>query len=103
MFRQNGENLIDVVAGVYDDGLSRRGKLLVRGKDAPRFLHGMVTNEIKEMPVGQGRYAFFLDVHGHIQADARILRLDSQSYLLDTEMQRAEAVRQILDKYIIAD
>jgi folate-binding protein YgfZ len=88
-------------AGLMD--LSRRGKLVVRGRDAPRFLHGMVTNEIKEMPVGQGKYAFFLDVHGHIQADAHILRLDSESYWLDTESQSVETVRQILGKYIIAD
>src|SRR5215467_10365244 len=83
--------------------LSHRGKLLVRGKDAPRFLHGMVTNEVKAMPVGQGNYAFFLDVHGHIHADAHILRLDSQTYWIDTESQTAASVRQTLEKYIIAD
>ena len=88
-------------AGLMD--LSHRGKLLIRGKDAPRFLHGMVTNEVKAMPVGQGNYAFFLDVHGHIHADAHILRLDAQSYWIDTESQTAATVRQTLEKYIIAD
>ena len=88
-------------AGLMD--LTHRGKLLVRGKDAPRLLHGMVTNEVKEMLVGHGNYAFFLDVQGHIQADARILRLDGQSYLVDLEPQRVETIRQILDKHIIAD
>ena len=88
-------------AGLMD--LSHRGKLLVRGEDAPRFLHGMVSNEVKAMPVGQGNYAFFLDVHGHIHADAHILRLDRQSYWIDTESQTVATVRQMLEKYIIAD
>ena len=88
-------------AGLMD--LSHRGKLLVRGKDAPRFLHGMVTNEIKELPPGRGTYAFFLDVHGHIQADARILRLDAESFQLDCDRFRLGTIRQTLEKYIIAD
>ncbi len=92
---------IKEAAGLLD--LSHRGRLLVRGKDAPRFLHGMVTNEVKQMEVGQGNQAFFLDVHGHILAEARILRLDAASYLVDTEAQCVEAVRQTLQKHIIAD
>ncbi|MBI3934261.1 MAG: aminomethyl transferase family protein [Acidobacteria bacterium] len=88
-------------AGLMD--LSHRGKLLVRGQDAPRFLHGMVTNEVKEMKPGRGNYAFFVDVHGHIQADASILRLDSDSYWIDCDRAHAETIRQTLEKYIIAD
>jgi len=88
-------------AGLMD--LSDRGKLQVRGKDAPRFLHGMVSNEVKELQPGQGNYAFFLDVHGHIQADARILRLDAESFQIDCDRWRVDTVRQTLEKYIIAD
>ncbi|HWP85747.1 MAG TPA: aminomethyltransferase family protein [Terriglobia bacterium] len=88
-------------AGLID--LSHRGKLLVRGPDAPRFLHGMVSNEIKGLPPGRGNYAFFLNVHGHIQADARILRLDDNSFLIDCDRARLDTVRQILDRHIIAD
>ena len=83
--------------------LSHRGRLLVRGKDAPRFLQGQVTNEVKELEVGRGKYAFFLNVHGHILADARILRLDAQTYLVDCEPQCVAAIRQTLEKHIIAD
>jgi folate-binding protein YgfZ len=83
--------------------LSHRGRLLVRGRDAPRFLHGMVTNEVKAMEVGRGNYAFFLDVHGRILADARILRLGPQAYLVDCEPRCIEAIRQTLRKHIIAD
>ena len=92
---------IKEAAGLLD--LSHRGWLLVRGRDAPRFLHGMVTNEVKQMEVGQGNQAFFLDVHGHILADARILRLDATTYWVVTDAQCVEPVRQTLQKHIIAD
>ncbi|MGH9785667.1 MAG: aminomethyl transferase family protein, partial [Terriglobia bacterium] len=88
-------------AGLID--LSHRGRLAVRGEDAPRFLHGMVSNEVKELEVGQGNYAFVLDPKGHILADARVLRLDAETFLLDCEPQLLDVVRQQLDHHIIAD
>ncbi|MBI2816113.1 MAG: aminomethyl transferase family protein [Acidobacteria bacterium] len=88
-------------AGVAD--LSHRGRLLVRGEDAPRFLHGMVTNEVTGLEIGRGNYTFLLNVRGHILADARILRLDEKSYLLDCEPQSYETIWEQLDRHIIAD
>lgn len=88
-------------AGLLD--LSHRGRILVRGKDAPRFLHGMVTNDVQGLKTGEGHYAFFLNVQGHILADARILRLEEQSFLLDTEPQSYDVIVQTLDRHIIAD
>lgn len=88
-------------AGLMD--LSHRGRLLVRGEDAPRFLHGMVSNEVKGLEVGQSNYAFVLDPRGHILADARVLRLDAEAFLLDCEPQLLEVIRQELDHHIIAD
>jgi glycine cleavage system T protein len=88
-------------AGLLD--LSHRGRLLVRGADAPRFLHGMVSNEVKELEIGQGNYAFVLNPHGHILADLRVFRLDAETFLLDCEPQLLEVIRQQLDHHIIAD
>jgi len=88
-------------AGLID--LSHHGRLLVHGEDAPRFLHGMVTNEVKNLAVGHGNYAFMLDPKGHILADVRVLRLDAESYLIDCEPQSLEVIRQQLDHHIIAD
>lgn len=83
--------------------LSYRGRLLVCGEDAPRFLHGMVTNEIKGLEVGRGNYAFVLDVHGHILAEARIFRLHAESYLIECEPQLTAVIREALDRHIISD
>ncbi len=88
-------------AGMVD--LSHRARLLVHGEDTPRFLHGMVSNEVKDLEVGHGNYAFVLDPKGHILADARVLRLDAESYLLDCEPQLLEVIRQQLDHHLIAD
>jgi folate-binding protein YgfZ len=88
-------------AGLFD--LSHRGRLLVRGKDAPRFLHGMVTNDVKGIEAGRGNYSFFLDVHGHILSEARVLRLEAESFLLDCEPQSYEVIQHALQSHIIAD
>ena len=88
-------------AGLLD--LSHRGRILVRGRDAPRFLHGMVTNEVKGLKIGHGNCAFLLDVHGHVLGDLRVLRLEPESYLLDCEPQLPDVVLQALQSHIIAD
>jgi folate-binding protein YgfZ len=88
-------------AGLMD--LSHRGRLIVRGKDAARLLQGMVSNDVKALASGRGMEAFFLDVQGHIQSDARIFRIQEDTFWLELEPLRVEVVKQILDKHIIAD
>ncbi len=82
--------------------LSGRGKIRVIGEDRARLLHAMSTNDIKDLPVGEGVYAFFLTAVGRIVADAYIYNLDD-SLFLDTEPETGEKLREHLDKYIIAD
>ena len=88
-------------AGVMD--FSHRGRILLRGQDAARFLHGMVTNDVQGLRPGAGQYAFLLNVHGHILADARIFRLGERSFLLDCESQSHEVIWQALERHIIMD
>ncbi len=88
-------------AGLLD--LSPRGLILASGKDAPRFLHGMLSNEVKGLEMGRGNYAFLLDVHGHILADLQILRTGDTSFLLICDPQLTEVILKTLRRYIIAD
>ncbi|MBI4464211.1 MAG: hypothetical protein HY647_05855, partial [Acidobacteria bacterium] len=88
-------------AGILD--LSHRGRLLVRGSDAPRFLHSMVTNDVQRLAIGSGTYAFLLDAQGHILADARIFRLSEESFWLDSEPQCKDVIARALERHIIAD
>src|SRR6476660_4484937 len=57
-------------AGVLD--LSFRSRLCLTGADRLRFLHGQVTNEIKNVPVGRGCYAALVTSKGRMQSDLNI-------------------------------
>jgi tRNA-modifying protein YgfZ len=82
--------------------VSKRGKLRFTGEDRVRFLHAMCTNNVRDLQPGQGLYAFFLNEKGHILGDAYIYNF-GDSFLLDTEPETVDKLRQHLDKYIIAD
>jgi folate-binding protein YgfZ len=82
--------------------LSGRGQLRAVGDDRARLLHAMTTNHIEQLQPGTGCYAFFLSSQGRILADANIFCL-SDYFLLDTEPETKDRLREHLDKYIIAD
>ena len=82
--------------------LSGRGKIRVTGEDRARLLHAMSSNDVQNLPAGQGLYAFFLTAQGRILADANIFNLGDALWL-DTEPEIADKLRDHLDKYIIAD
>lgn len=82
--------------------LSARAEIRVTGEDRARLLHAMSTNHIQGLAPGQGLYAFFLNDKGRILADACIYNL-GDSFLLDTEPEVGEKLREHLDRYIIAD
>jgi folate-binding protein YgfZ len=87
-------------AGVIDR--SDCAYLEATGADAVRFLHGMVSNEVKELAAGQGRYALQLDAQGHILADLHLLVL-ADHLLLETAWALKVKLRATLERYIIAD
>lgn len=87
-------------AGVLD--LSPRGRLLIKGADRKRFLHGQVTNDVNGLAVGQGCYAAVVNAKGKLESDAFIYCLED-ALLLDFEPGLTERLIQRCDKYIIAD
>jgi folate-binding protein YgfZ len=82
-------------------GRPGRGLLAVRGSDAAEYLQSQLTNEIEGLEPGTGCYAALLDRKGHVQADARVLRLSDQELLLDTEPPATETLRRHLETYKI--
>ena len=82
--------------------VSSRGRLRVTGEDRARLLHAMTTNHVQQMKPGDSVYAFFLSAQGRVLADANIFCFDDH-FLLDTEPETREKVREHLDHYIIAD
>lgn len=86
--------------GVFDLGFWLRTELT--GKDRVRWLNGMVTNNIRDLAVSQGVYAFVLNPQGQIQGDLCAYRLED-SILLDTDRAQAENTLAKLKRYIIMD
>ena len=82
--------------------MNSRAKILLTGADRVRWLNGMVTNNIRDLVVGHGVYAFLLNPQGHILGD--LYAYNRGEYLLvDTEASQAETIMSIFDHYIIMD
>jgi folate-binding protein YgfZ len=87
-------------AGVLD--LSARSRLSLTGADRVRFLHGQVTNNVKDLNPGEGCYAALVTAKGKMVSDLNIYCLPDE-LRLDFEPGLAATVRERLEKYIIAD
>lgn len=81
---------------------SYREILRITGEDRASFLHGMVTQEVKNLPVGSAAYAAMVNAKGAMVADARILKREAD-LLLDLEPGTGTKVREFLDKYLISE
>jgi folate-binding protein YgfZ len=97
---------IDAQYRVLRDGAalldrSERGKLLTRGTEAADYLQGQLSNDIEGLAPGEGCYCALLDRKGHIQADARALRLADNEIWLDTEGPAKQTLRRHLETYKI--
>src|SRR5437879_5285016 len=88
------------MAGLLD--LSFRSRLCLTGTDRQKFLNGQVTNNVKDLRVGEGCYAALVNAKGKMQSDLNIYVLEHE-ILLDFEPGYSAAVAQRLEKYIIAD
>jgi folate-binding protein YgfZ len=87
-------------AAVLD--LSFRGRLCALGADAQGFLNGQVTNNVKDLKIGEGCYAALVSAKGKLHSDLNIYRLENE-ILLDFEPGFSESVTQRLEKFIIAE
>jgi len=86
--------------GVYD--LGWRAKIVLTGKDRVRWLNGMVTNNVRDLSVGQGVYAFLLNPQGHILGDLYAYNR-GDSLLVDTDQSQLAKLLEIFHHYIIMD
>jgi folate-binding protein YgfZ len=86
--------------GVYD--LGYRAKISLTGGDRVRWLNGMVTNNIRDLAVGQGVYAFLLNPQGHILGDLYAYNR-GESIVVDTDRSPVEKMLATFDHYIIMD
>ncbi len=79
-----------------------RGKIALAGDDRVRWLHGMVTNDVKSLAPGEGCYAFVLDAQGHVLADLNVY-MEAERILVDCDASLTAKLMEIFDRYIIMD
>jgi folate-binding protein YgfZ len=85
---------------VYDLGF--RAKISLTGGDRVRWLNGMVTNNIRDLAVGRGVYAFLLNPQGRILGDMYAYN-EGESLIVETDRSQVEKIIATFDHYIIMD
>jgi glycine cleavage system T protein len=91
---------VRTAAGVFD--FSFRSKFVLTGEHGVRFLHRIVSNDVKSLSTGQGTYATLLNAQGRILVDLRIYA-DADRLWVDTDVDLAEKAITTLKRYIIGD
>ena len=76
---------------------SFRGKIEVTGKDRVSFLHNLLTNDIKNLGLGDGCYAALLNAQGRVLADMNVY-VFANAILLETEGGLEKKLLQHLEK-----
>lgn len=83
-------------AGLID--ISNRGRIEIKGKNRIQFLHGLVSNDVKNLKPGAGVFASFLNLTGRILADCFIYAF-AESFLIDLASSNREKIYKSLDKF----
>ncbi len=87
-------------AGLYDR--SHVGRLELVGADRQRFLHGLVSCDVKALAPGQGAYGFFTTAQGKVLADVTVLAFADRLWL-ELPAGLGATITGHLEKYLIAD
>ena len=86
--------------GIYDLGF--RARLSLTGGDRVRWLNGMVTNNIRDLAIGHGVYAFLLNPQGRILGDMFVYN-QGEALIVETDRSQVEKIVATFDHYIIMD
>jgi len=86
--------------GVF--ALPWRAQSSATGKDRVRWLHNMVTNNVRDLSVNRGNYNFVLNAQGRILGDLYIYNR-GESLLLESDSTQMETLITTLKRFIIMD
>jgi folate-binding protein YgfZ len=87
--------------GVALFDLSPTGKLTIGGKNAVQFINGLVSNDVKTLPLGAGVLATFPNVQGKVAALARIYQT-ADGLLLELDTSNREKIFKNLNRFVLA-
>ena len=85
---------------VFD--LNWRALVSATGKDRVRWLHNMVSNNVRDLQLNRGNYNFVLNAQGRILGDLYIFNR-GESLLLETDRIQVETLLATLRRFIIMD
>lgn len=62
-----------------------RDIVMVEGPDAATYLHSQLSQEVRDLAVGQSRWTLLLQPTGRVDVLARVLRSGDHAFVLDTD------------------
>jgi folate-binding protein YgfZ len=78
--------------------------LRVTGSDAPGFLQGQFTNDLRGAPPGRAVYGLWLNVKGKVTADSFVMRGGAaDEFWVGSYFSAAVAIRERLESFVVAD
>lgn len=86
--------------GLFDFGF--RSRFTLSGEHRARFLHRIISNDVKSLTPGQGVYATLLSAQGRILSDFYVYADDDRLWV-DTDADLAAKTMTILRRYVIGD
>jgi len=87
-------------SGLFD--FSFRSLFAMRGRDHAKFLHRVVSNDVKRLQPGQGTYATLLNPQGHILVDMRLYCAPDR-FFVETDADLRDKALGGLKRYVISE
>lgn len=75
------------------------GLVWVEGPDAPRFLQGLLSNDVTALPEGGSQRTLLLDAKGHIVCDLRLRRDADDAFTLIAATDAVDVLAEALARY----
>ena len=101
-FDASAEEIAALIHGAAAHDLGWMRRVSVRGKDRFRWLTGMVSNGVKDLPENGGAWNFVLNAQGRIQGDLTVWR-EGDQLELEIAADQYEKLIAHLDHFIIMD
>ncbi|OAM89189.1 folate-binding protein YgfZ [Termitidicoccus mucosus] len=77
--------------------------LRISGLDAPEFLQGQFTQDLKPIGLQDVVYGLWLNQKGRVEADGFLFRVKEAEWVLASYEGCGQAIRERLERYIVAD
>lgn len=89
----------ELIDGLIDD--AARDRVLVTGSDAGSYLQSQLSQRVVDLSPGERRLTFVLEPTGKITVLARVMRVDDDTFELDTDAGFGEVLQSRLDRFRI--